>query len=274
MTIEVDVTRRFGGIARLYGEQALSRLDRAHIGVLGIGGVGSWVAEALARSGVGALTLIDLDHVAESNINRQIQALDSTLGQAKVQAMRARIHSLHPQCQVTCIEDFIAPENFEDYLRGLDGVVDAIDSTRTKAALIAYCRARGQYIITVGGAGGQTDPTQVRVVDLSQTIQDPLLSKVRSRLRKDFGFTRTSGKKFGVEAVFSLEPQRQPLASCDPGVAGQRLGPQGLHCAGYGSSVAVTATFGFAAASRVLEYVVNAKVEKPVSSASSRTQIV
>ncbi len=247
MNLEPDLERRFGGIARLYGGAALEKLAHAHVGVIGIGGVGAWAAEGLARSGVGALTLIDLDHVAESNFNRQIHACDATLGQAKVLAMAERIATFHPTCRVHCVEDFIEPENFAQHLPGLDIVIDAIDSTRTKAALIAYCKAQQQTILTLGGAGGQMDPTQIRVGDLARTLQDPLLSKVRSRLRKEYGFSRVPGKKFGVPAIFSLEQQRPSQASCAPHAA-----PQGLSCAGYGSGVAVTASFGLAAVSQAL----------------------
>ncbi|HTY03014.1 MAG TPA: tRNA threonylcarbamoyladenosine dehydratase [Rhodocyclaceae bacterium] len=239
--------RRFGGIARLYGAAVLERAAAAHVCVVGIGGVGSWVAEALARSGVGRLTLIDLDHVAESNLNRQIHAVEATLGQAKVLAMQARIAGINPQCDVTTIEEFIAPDNVAQLLPACDCVVDAIDQVRPKAALIALCRERGIAVVATGAAGGKTDPAQIRVDDLSRTTQDPLASKLRSTLRRDYGFPREARKRFGVECVYSLEPIRRPTGtdSCDPA-------PQGLSCAGYGSSACVTGAFGLAAASRAL----------------------
>ncbi|MBK7813911.1 MAG: tRNA cyclic N6-threonylcarbamoyladenosine(37) synthase TcdA [Rhodocyclaceae bacterium] len=243
-------SRRFGGIARLYGEQALARLAAAHIGVIGIGGVGSWAAEALARSGIGRLTLIDLDHVAESNLNRQIHAVESTLGQAKVLAMKDRIAMINPACEVTTIEEFVAPDNVADILPGCDAVVDAIDQVRAKAALIVHCRRLGIPLVTTGGAGGKSDPAMIRVDDLARTTQDPLAAKLRAALRRDYGFPR-KGARFGVDCVYSLEPVRRPeAAACDVDEGNEGL--HGLNCAGYGSSVCVTAGFGFAAASRVL----------------------
>lgn len=242
------LARRFGGIVRLYGEEGLARLMAAHVCVIGIGGVGSWGAEALARSGVGRLTLIDLDHVAESNLNRQAHALESTLGQAKVLAMAQRIAAINPRARVDAVEDFITPENTAELLpAGLDGVLDAIDNQRAKAALIAHCRRQGLRLVTAGAAGGQRDPTRIRIDDLSRTVQDPLLAKIRSRLRKDYGFPRDPKKKFGVEAVYSTEPLRYPEAAC-----GTEFGAAGLSCAGFGSSMAVTAGFGLAAASRLI----------------------
>ena len=256
-----DRERRFGGIARLYGPAALAAFERAHVAVIGIGGVGSWVAEALARSAVGKLTLIDLDNVAESNTNRQIHALDGNFGKPKVDAMAERIALIDRQCEVRRIEDFVEPDNFEALLGGgFDYVVDAIDSVRTKTALIAWCVARGQPLVTVGGAGGQLDPTRIRIDDLALTIQDPLLSKVRAQLRKQYGFARGPKAKFKVSAVYSDEPLIYPEAAvCDMDDVAQHLatspghaGPVGLNCAGFGSSVCVTASFGFAAAAHVL----------------------
>ncbi|MCK9284539.1 MAG: tRNA cyclic N6-threonylcarbamoyladenosine(37) synthase TcdA [Rhodocyclaceae bacterium] len=249
MNASLDPARRFGGVARLYGAVGAARIAAAHVCIIGIGGVGSWAAEALARSGVGGLTLIDLDHVAESNINRQIHALDSSLGQAKVQAMAERIAAINPHCRVVCIEDFIEPDNVAALLPVCDAVIDAIDSVRAKAALIAHCRRGKRLLVTTGGAGGRVDPTAVQVADLARTTQDALASKVRARLRKEYGFPRDAKKKFGVDCVFSPEQIRRPDgAACDVDEAGLH----GLNCAGYGSSVAVTAGFGFAAAARVL----------------------
>lgn len=242
--------RRFGGIERLYGAGSLARLRQCHVCVIGIGGVGSWAAEALARSGVGRLTLIDLDHVAESNINRQVQALEATLGQAKVLAMQERIAQINPACAVCCSEEFIAAENVATLLPACDAVVDCIDQVKAKAALIAHCRRLKLPVVTTGGAGGRTDPTRIRIDDLSRTTQDALASKLRARLRKEFGFPREGKKKFGVPCVFSDEQLCRPAGadSCDV----DERGLHGLNCAGYGSSVAVTAGFGFAAAGHCL----------------------
>ena len=244
-----DFERRFGGLARLYGAEAAARLGGLHVCVVGIGGVGSWAVEALARSGVGRLTLVDLDHVAESNINRQVHAIGATLGQAKVLAMRDRVAAINPACVVDCIEEFITPDNPATLLPACDGIVDAIDQVRAKAALIAHCRRTGVPLVTTGGAGGRTDPSQLRVDDLSRTVQDALASKVRARLRKEYGFPRDPKKKFGVDCVYSVEPISRPQgAACDVDEAGLH----GLNCAGYGSTVCVTAPFGFAAAARLL----------------------
>ena len=260
-----DDSRRFGGIARLYGDAGRARLAAAHVCVVGIGGVGSWAVEALARTGVGRLTLIDLDHVAESNINRQIHAADATLGQAKVEAMRERIAGYNPACRVAVVDDFVTVDNAPQLLAGgFDYVVDAIDAVRVKVAMIAVARERGLPLVTCGAAGGQIDPTQIRVDDLARTLQDPLLAKVRGQLRKAHGFTRDPKKKFGVEAVFSTEPLRYPApeAACDvaAGAAGAP-GPAGLNCAGFGSVVKVTACVGMFAAARVI----NGLASGPVS---------
>lgn len=249
-----DYGRRFGGVARLYGTAALARFQAAHVCIVGIGGVGSWVAEALARSAVGHLTLVDLDHVAESNMNRQIHALEDTLGQAKVEAMAARIRAINPACRVDWIDDFVTPDNLDELLgpaKSMDLLVDAIDGVRAKTALIAWCRRQGLAVVTAGAAGGQLDPTRLRVDDLSRTIQDPLLSKVRGQLRKFHGFPRDPKKKFNVPAVFSDEPLRypEPAQSCEA----EPRGPAGLSCAGFGSSVCVTASVGLAVASVALK---------------------
>ena len=249
-SFSVDLERRFGGVRRLYGEGALERFRAAHVCIIGIGGVGSWSVEALARSGIGALTLIDLDMVAESNVNRQIHALGDTFGKAKTSAMAERIRDINPACRITEIEDFVSPENVAEMLgQNFDYVLDAIDHTRTKAAMIAWCSAKGVPIVTAGSAGGQLDPTRIRVDDLARTIQDPLLAKVRAILRKEYGFCRDPKRKFGIRAVYSDEPLRYPATgeACDSRPAGS-----GLNCAGYGSAVTVTAPFGLFAASEVL----------------------
>jgi len=258
MNSESNHERRFGGIARLYGAEGARRIAAAHVCVIGIGGVGSWAVEALARSGVGRINLIDLDHVAESNINRQIQADEETLGKAKVQAMKERIARINPDCAVIGIEEFIDADNVATLLPACDAVIDAIDNVRAKAALAAHCKRNKITLIMTGGAGGRVDPTRVCIDDLSRTTQDALASKVRSRLRSEYGFTRDPKKKFGIECVYSPEQIRRPAdLACDvdensdepSGASGD---VSGLNCSGYGSSVAVTAAFGFAAAARVM----------------------
>ena len=255
---EVDFARRFGGIARLYGERALERFRAAHVCVIGVGGVGSWIVEALARSAVGHLTLIDLDNVAESNINRQLQALTSTIGMPKIEALKERIAQINPFCKVTLVEDFIDPENIETMIAGkdVDYVVDAIDGVKSKAALIAWCSANKLPLIVIGGAGGQTDPTKIEVRDLARTEQEPLLKKVRKILRAQYGFAKGEKNKYHIDAVFSMEPLRYPEAgdacAIDPN------GVTGLNCAGFGSSMVVTATFGMVAAGHLLRKLADA----------------
>jgi tRNA A37 threonylcarbamoyladenosine dehydratase len=249
---EVDFARRFGGIARLYGERALERFRAAHVCVIGVGGVGSWVVEALARSAIGRLTLIDLDNVAESNVNRQIQALSSTIGQPKIEALQARIADINPFCELTLVEDFIDPDNL-DTMIGVgryDYVIDAIDSVKPKAALVAYCREHGIPLVTIGGAGGQIDPTKVEVRDLARTEQEPLLKKVRKILRARYGFAKGEKNKYHVDAVFSMEALRYPDSFDACAVDANSV--TGLNCAGFGSSMVVTATFGMVAAGHVL----------------------
>jgi tRNA A37 threonylcarbamoyladenosine dehydratase len=237
-----DPDRRFGGVSRLYGDLGTQRIRTAHVVVVGVGGVGSWIAEALARSGVGSLTLIDLDVVAESNLNRQAHATNANLGRNKVDAMKERIHAFASDCEVLIVDDFVTPENVASIVPAdATLVIDAIDQVRAKAALIAHCKARRQAIIVCGGAGGKLDPTKICAADLSQTKQDPLLSKVRATLRKEYAFPRGE-KRFGVIAVFSEEnPAQAPVD-----------GGAGLACAGYGSAMHMTASIGLAAVSRAL----------------------
>ncbi len=258
---DIDFERRFGGIARLYGDAALTYFRHAHICVIGVGGVGSWVVEALARSAIGYLTLIDLDNVAESNINRQIQALSGTLGKAKVEALADRISQINPFCRVTQVEDFVSPDNLDQMIgvHNFDYVIDAIDSVKAKAAIIAYCRHHAIPLVTIGGAGGQIDPTKIEIRDLCRTEQEPLLAKVRKRLRSQYGFPRGTKNKFGIDAVFSMEPLRFPdtgeACSLD---ADERSGVSGLNCAGFGSAMVVTASFGMVAAAQVLRKLASA----------------
>ncbi len=243
-----DPERRFGGILRLYGPQGLAKLRAARVAVIGIGGVGSWAAEALARSGVGRLRLVDLDHVAESNINRQVHALEDTLGMAKVDAMAARIRSIDPAAEVEAVDAFLEPETAEQLVAGCDFVIDAADQMRAKLALVLACRHAGIALLVSGGAGGKRDPARIHVADLARSEQDPLLAKLRARLRREHGYPRDPRRKFGIEVVYSSEPLQAPVAACGPVAA-----PAGLSCAGYGSSMVVTASFGLQAAARALE---------------------
>lgn len=246
---DADLSRRFGGVARLYGDDGAARLRAAHVAVVGIGGVGSWAAEALARCAIGRITLIDMDHVAESNTNRQIHALGDAYGQSKVAAMASRITAINPACDVIAIDDFVTVENAATLMQGYDLVLDCIDRVNPKAALIAHaCRGR-IAVITCGGAGGRVDAARIATGDLAGITGDPLLAKVRHRLRRDYGFPRDDArrKKFHVLAVYSDEPVQRPTIECGPEEFNG-----GLACAGYGSSVAVTATMGFVAASVAL----------------------
>ncbi|MFP5409656.1 MAG: tRNA cyclic N6-threonylcarbamoyladenosine(37) synthase TcdA [Gammaproteobacteria bacterium] len=250
---DIDFERRFGGVRRLYGSAAFERFRQAHVCIVGIGGVGAWTAEALARSAVGRLTLIDPDHLAESNVNRQVHALTPTLGQSKCQAMAERIAAINPLCRVKGVEEFVTPENVADLLADdFDYVVDAIDNARAKVALIVHCRRRKLKLICLGAAGGQTDPGRIQLADLARTTDDPLLAKVRTRLRREHGFP-AGGRKMGVDCVYSTEPLKYPNlegAVCDERPDDAAV--HGLNCAGFGSSVGVTASFGLRAASHVL----------------------
>lgn len=246
---------RFGGIARLYGLEGVQALADSHICVAGIGGVGTWTAEALARSGVGTITLIDLDDICMTNVNRQIHAMTETVGAPKVEVMRQRIHSINPDCSVNAIEDFVTEETVSEFLTtDMDVVIDATDSIRAKAAMIAHCKRQKTPIITVGGAGGQIDPTQVTRGDLAKTTQDPLAAKLRSELRRRYNFSKNPKRRFGVECIYSTEQLRypQPDGSVCFAKSAMEDGTR-LDCAGgFGAVVTVTATFGmFAAASAI-----------------------
>lgn len=252
---ESDDERRFGGLQRLYGQAAYPRLRSLVVAVVGVGGVGSWVAEALARSGVAGLVLIDLDQVAESNINRQVQALGATLGQAKVQALRARIADIHPGCEVLAVEDFASPENWPALLpRPVDVLIDACDQVRTKAALAAWALAGGVPAVCVGAAGGKRQPQRLEIADLAETSHDPLLASLRQRLRREYGAPRQG--RIGLRCVFSREAVQRPDADC--ALDGS------LNCQGYGSSVMVTASFGLAAAAAAVELAIEAAPARPI----------
>ena len=245
--------RRFGGLERLYGVAAAARIRASHVVVAGIGGVGSWTVEALARSGVGQLTLIDLDHIAESNINRQVHALETTLGQSKVQAMRERIALINPACQVHCIEEFVDAGNWLQLVPpDIQGVVDACDQKEAKVTMAAWaCQSNVPYV-TVGAAGGKRHAHRVDVADLALVTHDPLLAQLRYQLRKHHGAAR-EGRPMGITCVFSREAVAPPDASC------QIEGDGSLNCHGYGSSVAVTSTFGQCAAGAILENIANSQ---------------
>jgi tRNA threonylcarbamoyladenosine dehydratase len=289
MKADVDVERRFGGVGRLYGTQGLKALQTAHVVVIGIGGVGSWAAEALARNAIGHITLIDLDNIAESNVNRQIHALEGAFGKAKVSAMRERILAINPLCHVHEIEDFITPDNITKLLDfHYDCILDCVDDAKAKIALAAFCKAKQIPLIMSGSAGGRLDATQIKTADLSAVQGDKLLAKVRNQLRRDHQFPKASNQKksakFGVTCVYSDEQVLTPNSMCevenshdkthniiddaleanihkDSGDAkNARADPRvntrsitGLNCAGYGSSVCVTATFGFVSAGLVLQ---------------------
>lgn len=248
-----DLARRFGGMERLFGVGPAARIRQARVAVIGIGGVGSWTAEALARSGVGHLTLIDLDHVAESNINRQVHALHATLGQSKVQAMRERIAQINPACVVTGVEEFVDIDNWPAVMPApVDAVVDACDQVRAKAVIAAWAmRHPDVAFITVGAAGGKRLAHRVDIDDLSQTTHDPLLARLRTLLRKQHG-AAAAGRKIGIDCVFS----REPVQPADPSCAIE-ASDGSLNCHGYGSMVSVTATFGQCAAGWILNRIAN-----------------
>ena len=251
-----DYLQRFSGVARLYGQDALARFRTSHLAVIGIGGVGSWAAEALARSGIGELTLVDLDELCLTNVNRQIHALDGVVGRSKVEVMSERIVAINPACLVHREERFFTDKTAGEILdRGFDGVVDAIDAVRPKCLLLAECRRREIPVIACGAAGGRVDATRIEVADLARTRNDALLHQVRKNLRGNYGFPsgENSGKKFGIRAVFSPEDALYPTA--DGCVSTERPEdlPAGLRCdAGYGSATHITASFGLFAAGELL----------------------
>ena len=250
-----DLKRRFGGLERLYGIAGAAAIRAAHVAVIGVGGVGSWAAEALARSAVGEITLIDLDHVAESNINRQIHALDTTLGKAKVRAMRERIAQINPGCIVNEVEDFVDADNWPKLLPpGVTAVIDACDQVKAKVAMAAWSIRTKTLFVSAGAAGGKRLAHRVDIDDLAHTTHDPLLAQLRYRLRKFHGAPR-EGKKIGVACVYSKEAVAPPDASC------AIEGDGSLNCHGYGSVVSVTATFGQCAAGWILDEVARKKVQ-------------
>ena len=245
--VDASSARRFSGLDRLYGVEGAARIRRARVAVIGIGGVGSWAAEALARSGVAQITLIDLDHVAESNINRQIQAVEGTIGQAKVVAMRNRIAEINPACVVHGIEEFVDADNWPGLMtQPVDAVIDACDQIKAKLAIAVWAKKTKVIHLAVGAAGGKRYAHKVDIDDLAHTTHDPLLAQLRYRMRKHHHVPR-EGKKIGVACVFSREAVAPPDPSC------QLVGDGSLNCSGYGSVVAVTATFGQCAAGWVID---------------------
>jgi tRNA A37 threonylcarbamoyladenosine dehydratase len=249
----------FDGVQRLYGIDNYTAITKAHICVVGIGGVGTWVAEALARSGVGEITLIDMDDVAQSNINRQLVALLSTVGDAKIAVMGERIKDINPDCKVTLIEEFVGESNLEACLdRNYDYVIDACDSIKAKAMMVAWCKYNKVPIITIGGAGGQRDPSQVKIVDLAMTRVDPLAAKLRSVLRSQYGFSKNLKSRFRIECVCSTEQLHypQPDGTVDWAKSANVAGAK-MDCSrGFGAVSFVTGTFAFIAVGRVLERIV------------------
>ena len=261
-----SLRERFGGIDRLYGSGALARLHACHVTVVGIGGVGSWAVEALARSGIGKLTLVDADDLCVSNTNRQLPALEGQYGRAKVEAMGDRLRAINPGIDLDLRQQFLTPSNLGELLDAPgDLVLDACDSFRSKVEAIAYCRRRKQPIVTVGSAGGRSDVTQVRVRDLSRTEHDAMLSLIRKKLRGEFNFPKNHDRHFGVPAIYSLENVRYPQA--DGSVCGIRpqLGKDEalkLDCgAGLGAATHVTGAFAFAAAAKAMELLLKPKSE-------------
>ncbi|WP_322997039.1 tRNA threonylcarbamoyladenosine dehydratase [Castellaniella sp.] len=261
---DFDPARRFGGLDRLYGTGASQVLGDLHVMVAGIGGVGTWCVEALARSGVGALTLVDMDHIAESNINRQAHALGSTLGMAKIRAMAARIQDINPACRVTEIDDFVGPDNIAGLLStGPVGMLlDCTDQIPAKVAMVLQARAQGWPLLVCGGAGGKTDSLALRAGDLSGVTHDALLGRLRQDLRQRHGYPKggvAGGKpkrrvpRMDVSCLWFDQPVVLPAAWTQPVDTSTLLAPQGLSCAGYGSVVTVTAAMGLAAANWALQ---------------------
>ncbi|UXI66701.1 tRNA threonylcarbamoyladenosine dehydratase [Tahibacter amnicola] len=262
MSEEIQASR-FGGVDRLYGRGSVERLAGAHVAVIGVGGVGSWAVEALARSGVGRLTLVDPDDVCVSNTNRQLHALDGEFGRAKVDVLAQRARAINPAIAVERIASFLTPSNLTDLLdRDYDVILDACDSFRVKVEMIAWCRRNKRSLVVVGSAGGRVDPTRIQVRDLSRTEHDALLSLIRKKLRQDFGFPRNRDRYFSIPAVFSLENVRYPQA--DGTVCGTRPSDADagfrLDCgSGLGAAMHVTAAFGMVAAGKVIERVLAAR---------------
>lgn len=254
--MDQEYHHRFGALARLYGERALELLARAHFAVVGLGGVGSWTAEALARSGIGEITLIELDDVCITNTNRQLHAVSSVVGKPKIEVMARRLSDINPQLKIHAISDFLTVNNMRELIDNrYHVVIDAIDSTHIKSALVAYSSAIKLRLITVGSSGGKRDPQAVTVSDLANTCSDPMLAKIRTQLYRHYGFARDNHRKFRVDAVYSTEQMvyPQPDGSACQNKQILQHGAK-LDCAGgFGSAVMVTGTFGFVAAAQAIK---------------------
>lgn len=256
---------RFGGIKRLYGIDASAVIQQAHVCVIGIGGVGTWVAEGFARTGFGEITLIDMDDVCVTNTNRQIHAMVDTIGQSKTEVMADRLRAINPECKVHIIDDFVTRETVREHItKNFDYVVDAIDGVSSKAAIVGHCKRNKIKVISIGGAGGQIDPTKVTTGDLNKTFNDPLLRKLRATLRRHYGFSRNATRIYGVSCVYSIEQLRYPKP--DGSVCQEKAFADGdtrLDCSGgFGAAVMVTGTFGFVAVSKVIEKLLRAAERK------------
>lgn len=239
-----EYERRFAGVEKVYGAHAFHQYENSHVMVIGIGGVGSWAVEALARSGVGELTLIDMDVIAASNINRQLPALSSTLGREKIEVMAERCYAINPRIKINLVDDYLSADNVKVLLENRpDVVLDCIDDVRAKLALMLHCRFNKIPLIVSGGAGGKLDPLKIRVADLSKTEQDPMLAKLRSQLRAK-GICKKPKEKFGISCVYSID---NPFSSAEV------CASAGLRCGGYGSAVVVTSSFAMIAVSEVLK---------------------
>lgn len=254
MTLSEDYLQRFGGLGRLYGAAALPRLHAAHVAVVGVGGVGSWVAEGLARSGVGALTLIDLDDVCVTNVNRQLPALDGNIGRPKVAAIAERVALINPACRVSAISQYFTEKTAAELLApGFAWVADCIDLMSTKSLLIASCRQRNQPVLTVGSAGGRRDATRIVVSDLGDSHGDELLRQVRKKLRRDYGFAKGEGNRYGIPCVSTQEQPVYPWADGTCAAEPETGSNLRLDCAtGFGTAVFITGAFGFIAAGEIV----------------------
>ncbi|KAB0627567.1 tRNA threonylcarbamoyladenosine dehydratase [Acinetobacter gandensis] len=239
-----EYDRRFTGVAKIYSDESFHHYEKSHVMVIGIGGVGSWAVEALARTGIGELTLVDMDVVAASNINRQLPAMSSTLGHEKIEVMAERCRSINPRIKLNLIDDYLTPENVKEILAGNpDLILDCIDDVKAKFALMLHCRFNKIPLIVSGGAGGKLDPLKIRVADLSKTEQDPMLAKLRTQLRGK-GICKKPKEKFGITCVYSID---NPFSSADV------CPSAGLRCGGYGSAVVVTSSFAMVAVAEVLK---------------------
>ncbi len=252
---DIEYLQRFEGLSRVFGRKALDRLEQARFCIVGVGGVGSWAAEAVVRSGIGQITLIDHDDISISNTNRQLHTLIPTIGHSKVEVLHERILQINPQCDCRAIDDLLTRGSLEKFnLKQFDYVIDAIDNAEHKLSLLHYCRRHKIPVISTGGAGGQTDPTQIKLADLTQTYNDPLLAKVRANLRQQVGYTRNPKRRFGIDCVFSAEQPRYPTEQGSISLAKPQMDARAtLDCAtGLGSFVGVTACFGFTAVSHAI----------------------